>query len=78
MADGMAEIEHRAIIFFALVSFDDARFDGARCDDDLGEQLTVSLDELFHILLQQMKKIWVLDDAVFDDLRKPCHQLAAR
>ncbi len=53
--DGVTEVKHGAIIIFALVGFDYASFDGARCGDDPSEHFLIEADNFVDALLEQRK-----------------------
>ncbi len=49
MADGVAEVEHGAVVLFALVRFDDSGLDGAASGDGLNQQAAIQLQQFFDL-----------------------------
>ena len=68
MAEGMAEIEQRALALLGLVGDDDARLGGATCGDRIGPRRTAGKD-FAPAGLQEFKERPIADQAVLDHFR---------
>src|SRR4029077_6797114 len=78
MADGVTEIEYRAILIFTLVFLDHPRFDGAASRYHLHQQLLVQAYQSSVFFLQETKQGRVFDVSVFYDFGESRDQLATR
>src|SRR5215208_5703234 len=67
MSEGVAKIEHRAIIVFALVLFDNFRLDSAAGADHPNQEVAVERYQFINILLQESEERRIVDDSILDD-----------
>src|SRR5437762_9835529 len=78
VAEGVPQIQQRALAHLALVAADDRRLDLAGAADDVCERRGRAGEQLIEVRLEPTEQGRVADESVLDHLGEPRAQLARR
>ncbi len=76
MADGMTEVQHRAVVLFALVFLHDSRFDRTGRRDDLNQKLTIQAKDLLDFFFEETKQSCIFNNPVLNHFSQTGNELA--